>query len=105
MDSSTQTPNQIPEISNNTGPKIATAIIALVLVVGGIIWYQWAQNKATEEKIQQMIREVAEAAAQVNLTEAERAKMVKDAQNQPSFTLPPDEAKAREAEILSQSAQ
>ncbi len=62
--------------------------------------YKWWQSTKFEREQQQMLQEVAQAAAQVHLSDEERAKAIKDVQNEPSVTLPSDEAKAREAEII-----
>ncbi|MBP9716000.1 MAG: hypothetical protein KBD48_02310 [Candidatus Pacebacteria bacterium] len=84
--------------------NIIILILLIVLVLLGVFFYK--KYKASlippteEEKIQEMINTAAEDAVKINLTEEDRINAMDEALKAPGHTLPPKEAKAREAEII-----
>lgn len=89
--------------------NIIIIILLIVLVLLGVFFYK--KYKASliplteEEKVNQMINTAAEDASRLNLTEEDRSRIMQEALKAPADTLPPKEAKIREAEILKSLSQ
>lgn len=82
---------------------IIIVFLVIVLVVLGLLYYKnmkKSEKETDQQKLDIMINTAAEDAAKLDLTEDQRSNLMKENLRNPGHSLPAQEAKAREAEII-----